>query len=112
MKIAIPTEGNNLEDKIALHFGRAKYFLIYDTEKNNFKIYSNPEVEKISILPPDFLKKLGVEAVICFGLGPPAFNLFKKYKIKTKKATKGNIKENINLFLENKLRDLTPEDIF
>jgi len=31
MKIAIPTEGNNLEDKIALHFGRAKNYLVYDT---------------------------------------------------------------------------------
>jgi len=112
MKIAIPTEGNNLEDKIALHFGRAKHFLVYDTEKNKFKIYSNPEAEKIPVLPPDFLKKLGVEAVICFSLGLPAFNLFKNYKIETKKATKGSIKENINLFLENKLRDLTQQDIF
>jgi len=112
MKIAIPTKGNKLKDEVALHFGRAKNFLIYDAKTNNFKIYQNPEVAGKIVLPPDFLKKLGVETVICFGLGPPAFNLFKNYKVKIKKAIKGSIKKNIELFQREKLRDFSEKDIF
>lgn len=33
MKIAITTQGNNLEDMLDPRFGRAQYFMIYDTEK-------------------------------------------------------------------------------
>lgn len=112
MKIALPTDGNKLEDDIALHFGKAKNFLIFDTEKKDIKIYPNPEIKGEATLPPDFLKNLGVDAVICFGLGLRAFNLFKNHKIKTKKAVEKNIKENINFFQKNELRDLTEEDIF
>ncbi|MCD6500417.1 NifB/NifX family molybdenum-iron cluster-binding protein [bacterium] len=112
MKIALPTNGDRLEDELAFHFGRAENFLIFNTEKENFEIYPNPEVKGKAILPPDFLKGLGVNVVICFSLGPRAFNLFKSYKIETKKAVKKNIKENINLFQKGKLKDLAKEDIF
>ena len=112
MKIAFPTDGNKLEDEICLHFGRAKNFLIFNTEKRDIKIYPNPEARGEAILPPDFLRELDVDMVICFSLGPRAFNLFKNYKIKTKKAVKKTIKENINLFQKGKLKDLTKKDIF
>ena len=112
MKIAIPTNGDKLEDEVALHFGKAKNFLIFDTEKENFKVYPNPEAKGEMILPPDFLKGLGVKGVICFGLGSRAFNLFKSYKIKTKKAVKKTVKKNIDLFQKGKLKDLTEKDIF
>ncbi|MCD6148845.1 NifB/NifX family molybdenum-iron cluster-binding protein [bacterium] len=112
MKIVFPTDGNKLEDEICHHFGRAKNFLIFNTEEKEIKIYPNPEAKGEAILPPEFLKQLGVDAVICFGLGPRAFNLFKNYKIKTKKAAKRTIKENIYLFQKGKLRDLTEKDVF
>jgi len=112
MKIAIPTQESKLDGEIATHFGRAKNFLIFDTKTEKFKVYQNPEVLRKNILPPDFLKKLKVDVIICFSLGLPAFNLFKNYNIRTKKAVKKNIKENISLFLERKLRDLNEKDIF
>jgi predicted Fe-Mo cluster-binding NifX family protein len=75
MKIALATDGNSLKDKIALHFGRAKNFLIFDTEKEIFEVFENPEIE-VKELPPDFLAKQEVKAVIAFSLGPRAFEKF------------------------------------
>jgi len=112
MKIALPTDGKTLEDEVAEHFGRAKNFLIFDTKKQSFEVYPNPEAKGEMILPPDFLRRLQVDVVICFGLGARAFNLFKSYKIKMKRATKKTIKENINLFQEGKLEDLEEKNIF
>ena len=111
MKIAFATNGNNLETEIALHFGRANNFLIYDTEKGDFKIFENPEIQGKE-LPPDFLNRLRVDVVITFSLGPRAFEKLKNYKIKALKAAEGNILENIKKFKEGKLRNLTQGDIF
>jgi predicted Fe-Mo cluster-binding NifX family protein len=111
MKIAFATDGNNLKDKVALHFGRAKNFLIFDTEKETFEVFENPEV-KGKELPPDFLKSQNVDIVIVFSLGPRAFEKFKNYKIKVLKAVEGTILENLKAFEENKLKELSKDDIF
>ena len=111
MKIALATNGENLKAKIALHFGRANNFLIYDTEKKFFKVYLNPEILGKE-LPPDFLNRLGVGVVITFSLGSMAFEKFKKFGIKTYKAKEENISENIKLFEKEKLSPLSKKDIF
>ena len=111
MKIAFATNGKNLESEVVLHFGRAKNFLIFDTENESFEVFENPEIGGEE-LPPDFLAKQGVEAVIAFSLGPRAFEKFKNYKIEVFKAIEGTILENIEKFKEGKLKNLSKEDIF
>jgi predicted Fe-Mo cluster-binding NifX family protein len=111
MKIAFATDGNNLKDEVALHFGRAKNFLIFDTEKEIFEVFENLELKEKG-LPPDFLKSQNVEVVVAFSLGPMAFEKFKNYKIKVLKAIEGTILENLKAFEENKLKELSKDDIF
>jgi ArsR family transcriptional regulator len=111
MKVSFATNGNDLKDKIALHFGRAKNFLIYDTEKGSFEVFENPEISGKE-LPPDFLNRLEVDAVITFSLGPMAFEKLKKFGIKMYKAKEGTISENIEFFEKAKLSPLNKEDIF
>lgn len=111
MKIAFAANGENLKAEIAPHFGRAKNFLIYDTETKNSEIYPNPEILGEE-LPPDFLYRQGVKAVIVFSLGPMAYNKFKNYNIKTYKAIPGSVFENVKKFKEGNLGDLKKEDIF
>ena len=111
MKIALATNGKNLKAKIALHFGRANKFLIYDTQKRSFEIYPNPEIAGKE-LPPDFLNRLEVDTVITFSLGPMAFEKLKKFGIKIYKAKEGTISENIELLEKRKLSPLSEKDIF
>jgi len=112
MKIAIPTNGKILKDEVVSHFGKAKFFLVFNTKTNSFKIYQNPEAVGETELPPAFLNKLGVDIIICFSLGPRAIELCKKLGIKTEKAVKRSISENIKLSQKSKLRDLEEKDIF
>jgi len=111
MKIAFATNGNSLKDEVVLHFGKAKNFLIFGTENGNFEVFENPEIEGKG-LPPDFFKSQNVDIVIVFSLGPRAFEKFKNYKIKVLKTTGGTILENLKRFEENKLKELSKEDIF
>ena len=111
MKIAFATNENDLKAEIALHFGQAENFLIFDTKKNDFEVFENPEI-KGKELPPDFLKRKNVDIVITFALGSRAFEKFKNYKIKIFKAIKGSILDNLKALKENRLKNLTEEDIF
>ncbi len=113
MKIAIPTDSKKgIDDKVAEHFGRASNFLIYDTGTESFEIFPNPEVAGGKEFPPDFLYRQGVEAVIVFSLGSKALGKFKNYNVKMYKAIKGTIKENLQKFKDNELKELTKKDIF
>jgi len=112
MTIVIPTNRKSLKDEVALHFGQAKNFLIYDTETKSFNIYPNPEVAGGTELPPDFLHRQKVEIVITFSLGQMAFEKFKNYNIKMYKAIPGSILENIKKLEKGNLGGLKKEDIF
>jgi len=113
MKIAIPTDDKRgLQDMVAEHFGRAKNFLVYDTETKIFEIFSNPEVGGRKELPPDFLYRQKVKTIIVFSLGPMAYNKFKNYNILMFKAIEGTVEENLEKFESNQLEKLKKEDIF
>ncbi len=112
MKVAVPTNGENLEDLIVSHFGRARNYLIYDTDTKNFEVFPNPEVVDKEESPPEFLNKMGVNIVICFNLGQKAFEKFEDFRIKIYEALEKNIAENIKDFQNRKLRELKKENIF
>ena len=113
MKIAIPiNEKGSLNDKIALHFGRANNFLIYDTETESFEIFPNPEVVGGKEFPPDFLYRQGVKAVIVFSLGEMAYKKFKNYNIKMYKAVEDTVLKNLQKVEGNELKELKNKDIF
>lgn len=99
MKIALSSNGKTLENNLDLRFGRCKYFLIYDTEKEELKVLEN-EGQSASggagIAAAQQIIDESVHAVITGNLGPNAYDLIKDSGIK---AYKG---ENIscNLLIE------------
>jgi len=112
MEIAIPiNEKGSLDNKVALHFGRASNFLIYNTETESFEIFPNPEVAGGKEFPPDFLYRQGVKAIIVFDLGEMAYKKFKNYNIKMYKAIQGTAAANLQKFEDGKLQELKEEDI-
>jgi len=112
MRIAFATNGEDLKAEVALHFGRAKNFLIYDAKTESFEIFPNPEVTGGKEFPPDFLERQGVKSVIVFSLGALAYKKFKNYNIKMYKAIQGSILENIKKLEKGNLGGLKKEDIF
>ena len=105
MKVAVPTDGESLEDLITFHFGQAKNYLVYDTDLKDFEIFPNPEIGGKKELPPEFLSKIRVNAVICFNLGGKAFEKFKDFGIKIYEASEKSIAENIKGFQNKRLKE-------
>lgn len=112
MKIALATDGKNLEAEVMHHFGWGKNYLIYDTKIKEFEIYPNPEVSGKKEFPPEFLNRLGVNIVIVFSLGPKAFDKFKGFGIKIYEAINKSIAENIKEFQKGNLLPLEEKSHF
>ena len=77
MRIAIPTNSREgLEGFVAEHFGRCKTYTIIDEKGEILEIVDNESEHGGGVgLPPDFLKKQGVDALICWGIGMRAIRL-------------------------------------
>jgi len=110
MKIAISTEKDSIESLIDQRFGRCKYFLVVDTEKNELvKAVENEgaiQGHGAGIKAAQQIGELGVEAVITGDIGPNATNVLEQLGIKTYHAS-GTAKEAVEKFNNNELKGIT-----
>ncbi|MDD5723340.1 MAG: NifB/NifX family molybdenum-iron cluster-binding protein [Syntrophales bacterium] len=77
MKIVITSYGKDLESKMDKSFGRAKWFILVDTEGDTFEAHSNEQnfnaAQGAGIQAAQNVANLGAEAVLTGNVGPNAF---------------------------------------
>ena len=110
MKIAIPMEEKSINSSICVTFGRAPYFLIFDTDTEKETYIENPAVAAqggAGIKAAQAVIDTGAEAVILPRLGQNAADVFAAGQIGLYKAEFGSVKHNIELLKNRKLAKLT-----
>ena len=108
MKICFPVEVNKgLESKPYGHFGSAPMFVVYDLEKNEITELSNNDLhhEHGKCQPLKALQGNIVDAVIVGGIGQGAIMKLNDMGVKVYKSQGETIKENLDLYKENKLQE-------
>ena len=77
MKIAITSYGKDLSSKTDRSFGRAKWFILVDTETGAFEAHSNEQnvnaAQGAGIQAAQNVSNLGAEAILTGSVGPNAF---------------------------------------
>jgi predicted Fe-Mo cluster-binding NifX family protein len=77
MKIAITSYGEDLASRADRSFGRAKWFILVDTETGAFEAHSNEQnvnaAQGAGIQAAQNVANLGAEAVLTGNVGPNAF---------------------------------------
>lgn len=109
MKIAIPTDEPSIEGNLFNKFGRAPYFLFYDTNTKKTKFVENKSVQSSSgagSQTAQTLIKEGINTVIIDTIGPKAKNLLERAGVIIFEGIKGSIVINMANFDSD---DLTPE---
>ncbi len=101
MLVAISYQNEN----VFPHFGDTKEFMLYEIEDN--KIISSKMVDSngashIDLIP--FLKNLGINALICGGMGTFAYDLLTKNNIAVYNGVSGSAKDAINNFINGNLK--------
>lgn len=108
MKVMIPLD----EDKktVCVSFGRAPFFMIYDTETRVTEYVKNPGAEAqggAGIKAAQCVVDHGGEVLITVRCGENAAEVFKAAGIKIYKSVNKEAKTEIKALLENKLEELT-----
>ena len=87
MKVAITSQGMDLNSAVDPRFGRAKYFIVVDTETGDFAAHDNSQnlnaVQGAGIQAGRNVIDLGVEAVITGNVGPKALATLQAGGVKT-----------------------------
>lgn len=100
MKVAVATEGAY----VSAHFGRCPEYTIFDIDDGEIKdkkVIPNPGHQPGFL--PRYMNEMGVECIICGGMGPRAQELFTQQNIKTMVGIQGLVDEVINLYIKGEL---------
>jgi len=112
MKIAFPTNGENLDSELFFHFGLSSKYLIYDTETKESKLIKNTsEHMGGSGFPPELIKKNGVNIMIVSDLGQRALKRFNQSNIEVYCKAEGKIRDILVNFEKGKLEKANVEII-
>jgi len=109
MKIAITSQGKELSSEIDPRFGRAKWFIVVDTETGEFQAHDNMvnlnALQGAGIQSAQNVANLGVEAVITGNVGPNAFRALSAAEIKVFLTDKQTVQQAIDAFKTGELKE-------
>ena len=101
MKIAIPVESKSMETGVCLSFGRAPYFLIYDTESKEGIFIDNSAAASqggAGIKAAQTVVDSNVNVIVTHRCGENAAEVIKAANIKIYKLAYDSIQKNIEAF--------------
>lgn len=110
MKIAIPSEGKELDSAVCQSFGRTTYFILVDTDTQNYTVLNNEAAVAqggAGIKAAQSIVDRGAKAVVTFHCGENAANVLKAANIKILKAVPATVKEIIDKYKNDELSELT-----
>ena len=112
MKIGFPVASDEgMESAVYGHFGSAPAFVVVDTEKNEVRSIRNQDLHHVhgACNPIQALDGQMLDLLIVGGIGGGALGKLNALGIKVYGAVAGTVKENLALFRENGLQELSKD---
>lgn len=109
MKIAIALNGKEKDSGVCGAFGRAPYFLIYDSKDGSSQVFENEAANSsggAGVKAASYIAD-NSQVLIAERLGQNAAIVMEKAGVKIYKNISDNVDENIKAYLEGKLEELT-----
>lgn len=96
MKVAISVQGSDMSAAVDPRFGRARGFLIVDSETGEFEYVDNPNIDAAGgagIQTSQMVADRGVEAVITGNVGPNAYRVLETAGVRIFTGASGTAEE-------------------
>ncbi len=102
-------EDQGVESIVYNHFGSAPAFIVFDTELQTAVTVNNRDLNHVhgACSPVKAIGGQDVEAVVVGGIGAGAIRGLNAAGIKVYGSVKETVKDNLDLFIENKLPELS-----
>jgi len=107
MKVAVSSNGNNLDAQLDPRFGRCAIFLVVNPDDMSFEAFNNESAAQgggAGIQAAQFLASQGVEAVITGNCGPNAVQTLSAAGVDLFAGQAGTVKEVVEKFKKGNLR--------
>jgi predicted Fe-Mo cluster-binding NifX family protein len=115
MQIVITAQEPSLSSPVDPRFGRAKHFILADTESGAFTAHDNAQnlnaPQGAGIQAAQAVARLGAEAVLTGHVGPKAFAVLKVADIMVYTGASGTVQEAIDGFKSGKLQAAQTADV-
>lgn len=116
MKVAVTSAGPTMDSTVDLRFGRAKHFILIDTETDQFTPEDNRQnlnaAQGAGIQAGQNVANLNAEAVITGNVGPKAFKTLNAAEIKVFLCQDEiTVQEAIDLFKTGKLQEVDQANV-
>jgi len=102
LKIAVPAVGNDPSSEIDRRFGRARNFIIFDTESMDYQVIPNPYINAqmgAGIASAQLVAESGADLVLTNECGVHAFNTLRELGVKVVTDVTGTVSEAIGSYL-------------
>jgi len=115
MQIVVTAQGPNLDSQVDPRFGRARHFILADTESGAFTVHDNVQnlnaPQGAGIQSAQAVSRLGAQAVLTGHVGPKAFTVLKAANISVCTGASGTVREAIEAFKAGKLQAAQNADV-
>lgn len=115
MKVAVTSQGADLAHEVDPRFGRARCFIVFDTDTGAFTSHDNTQnlnaVQGAGIQAARNVADLEVEAVVTGNVGPKAFSVLKQANVKVYLGAKGSVKEALEQFQAGQLASASKPNV-
>ena len=115
MRIAVTTQGKDLDAQVDSRFGRAPNFLVLDTETQHFEVVQNSQSldlpQGAGIQSAQNVLSYKPEVVLTGNCGPKAFRVLQAAGIKVVVGVNGRIADAIKDYLNGKYLETTEANV-
>jgi predicted Fe-Mo cluster-binding NifX family protein len=115
MKVAVTSQGNDLQSPLDPRFGRARYFIVLETETGAFTAADNTvslnAAQGAGIQAGKRVAELGVEGLITGHVGPKAFATLQAAGVKIYQGAAGTVRDAVEQFRSGKLQESVSADV-
>ncbi len=114
MKVAVSSQGKNLDASVDSRFGRCSYFIIVETDDLGFEVFENESAAlsgSAGVQSASFVASKGVQAVLTGNCGPKAAQVFATADIDVHTGHKGIVKDAVIQYKNGTLTSTTGNNV-
>jgi predicted Fe-Mo cluster-binding NifX family protein len=115
MKIIVTSEGPGQDSRVDPRFGRARHFVLVDTETGETSAHDNAQnlnaPQGAGIQAAQTVARLGAKAVLTGHVGPKAFTTLQAANVTIYTGVSGTVKEAIEQFKSGRLTPAAKADV-
>jgi len=107
MKVIVTAEGQDIDARVDARFGRARYFIIVDTETMEFEAVENAAQYQgggAGVQSAQFVVDKDVHTVITGNCGPNSYDILRSASIDVIVGARGTVREAVKMFKTGKFK--------